>query len=256
MTIASYSMPYDAGLAADAADILAAQRLRYSIFASELGGDGVGFDHQNQVECDSYDAQADHLILKDNTRPAGDQIIAVTRLIKGATADAFYSSAEFDLGPLLSSGQTILEMSRTCVHPDYRGGTALLHLWQALAAYVTDHAIDVIFGVASFPGAAPNDHRQALGLLHQYHLAPAALCPKVIGEGAVSSTTYAGDSVDRRAAMIAMPALIKAYLRMGGVVGDGAFVDTSFGTTDVCMILETTQLTARQRAFLGAMPDG
>ena len=53
--------------------------------------------------------------------------------------------------------------------------------------------------------------------------------------------------------MIAMPALIKAYLRMGGVVGDGAYVDAAFGTTDVCMILETAQLNARQRALLGAL---
>ncbi len=57
----------------------------------------------------------------------------------------------------------------------------------------------------------------------------------------------APDQIDRRAAMVQMPALIKAYLRLGGVVGAGAFVDHSFNTTDVCLVMDTARMSAKHR---------
>ena len=51
--------------------------------------------------------------------------------------------------------------------------------------------------------------------------------------------------LDRRAAMRQVPALIKAYLRLGGFVGDGAFVDHQFNTTDICIVLPTEKVTDR-----------
>jgi putative hemolysin len=87
--------------------------------------------------------------------------------------------------------------------------------------------------------------------LHNEYLAPRYKRPQAIGANAVPLTGLPSDNLNRRTAMIAMPALIKAYLRMGGVVGAGAYVDHGFGTTDVCMILDATQLSARQRAYLG-----
>ena len=50
-----------------------------------------------------------------------------------------------------------------------------------------------------------------------------------------------------RKAMLDTPALIKAYLRLGGVVGDGAYVDHAFNTTDVCLVLDTAKMNERQR---------
>jgi lyso-ornithine lipid O-acyltransferase len=47
--------------------------------------------------------------------------------------------------------------------------------------------------------------------------------------------------------MAATPALIKAYLRLGGFVGDGAFIDHEFNTTDVCLVMDTGQMSARHR---------
>ena len=59
------------------------------------------------------------------------------------------------------------------------------------------------------------------------------------------------DQIDRRAAMVQMPALIKAYLRLGGVVGEGAYIDHSFNTTDVCLIMDTGAMSERQRRIYG-----
>jgi putative hemolysin len=58
--------------------------------------------------------------------------------------------------------------------------------------------------------------------------------------------------LDRRAAMVSIPSLIKAYLRLGGVVGEGAFVDHAFNTTDVCLIIDTAVMTERQKRIYGA----
>lgn len=246
-------------IATSPADILAAQKLRYVVFAEEFHAKGTGFDHHAMLEHDAFDRHADHLVLKDSARPEDDQIVGVYRLMRAehaAAAGRFYSAAEFDLSSVLQSGLAPLELSRSCLHPDYRGGTALLHLWQGLGAYVAKHDIDVLFGVASFPGASVSKHAGCLALLHHDHLAPSHMRPMVNADHGVPSAEYADVPFDRREAMIAMPALIKAYLRMGGVVGDGAFLDTAFGTTDVCMILKTAQLNARQRAFLGAASDG
>ena len=55
------------------------------------------------------------------------------------------------------------------------------------------------------------------------------------------------NEIDRRVAMVQVPALIKAYLRLGGVVGDGAFVDHAFNTTDICLIMDTARMNAPRR---------
>jgi len=59
----------------------------------------------------------------------------------------------------------------------------------------------------------------------------------------------AEEALDRRAAMLQVPPLIKAYLRLGGHVGEGAYVDHAFNTTDVCLIMDTARLSPTQRAI-------
>jgi len=42
-----------------------------------------------------------------------------------------------------------------------------------------------------------------------------------------------------------LPPLIKGYLRLGGFVGEGAVIDSEFGTTDVCMIVKRETISDR-----------
>ena len=65
----------------------------------------------------------------------------------------------------------------------------------------------------------------------------------------------AQDQVDRVAAMAATPALIKAYLRLGGFVGDGAYVDAAFNTTDVCLMMDTARMSAKHRSYYERKQD-
>jgi putative hemolysin len=64
----------------------------------------------------------------------------------------------------------------------------------------------------------------------------------------------AKDKLDVKAALRAMPPLIKGYLRLGAMVGDGAVIDRQFGTTDVLIILPVEKIDPRYFDHFGA-PD-
>lgn len=233
---------FDVQFAQSQADLIAAQRLRYDVFVTELGGDGPMVDHAAQREIDAFDDFAAHLLLRDLTRPPDRAVVGVYRLMSRAAAQAagrFYCAQEFDLTVLTGSDLKLLELGRSCLHPDYRGGAAMWHLWQALAAYVQREGIDVLFGVASFHGTDLAALAAPLRLLHARHLAPPDLRVRAHGAGARPVPAGPEGAIDTLTAMRATPALIKAYLRLGGVVGEGVFVDTAFNTTDVCLILPT-----------------
>ncbi len=233
-------------LARTDSDLLAAQRLRYEVFVEELGGIGAMVDHDLRLERDRFDPFFDHLLLRDETRDLVVGVYRVMRQDQARAAGQFYSADEYDLAPLMSSGRRLLELGRSCLHRTYRGGMALHHLWAGLAGYIAEHQIDILFGVASFHGTDARALAQPLGMLHHRHLAPKDMRVRARAEGFQQMDMVAEQALDRRAAMLAIPPLIKAYLRLGGVVGEGAFIDRSFNTTDVCLILDTARMNAEQ----------
>lgn len=241
-------------LAVGEADFLAAQRLRYRVFVEELGGDGPLVDHARRLERDEFDPVNDHLILVDPRRNIAelDHVVGVYRLLRGDRAaefGRFYCDSEYDLDPLKTSGRALLELGRSCVDAGYRGGPAMFLLWNALADYVLEHGIEVLFGVASFHGTDIETLKMPLSWLHHHHLAPEALRVRALPAHYQRMDLVPADQLDRRQAMVAMPALIKAYLRLGGFVGDGAFIDREFNTTDVCLLMDTAAMSARHKGF-------
>ena len=233
-------------LANSDADFHAVQVLRYKVFVEELGGSGTGVDHERQIESDPFDAFCDHLMLSD---PSG-RLVGVYRLMTNEMAEkagGFYSESEFDVSGLMACGRPLLELGRSCLHKDFRGGAAMLHLWAGVADYVSRHDIEIMFGVASFHGTDLDALAGPLSLLSTAHSSQDLICT-ARKPGAVSMNILASDEIDRKAAIIAMPTLIKAYLRLGGVVGQGAFVDHAFNTTDVMMIVDIAKMDPQTRA--------
>jgi len=254
--VSEHSPNFAVRLARDPAGIAAAQRLRYEVFIEELGGDGAQVDHAARLERDRFDDVAAHLLLID--RAAGDRVAGTYRLLDGAAAEAaggFYSASEYDLAPLLSGGRRLLELGRSCLHSDYRGTAGMYHLWSALAEHVRQTGVEVLFGTASFHGTDVAALSQPLAYLHHHHLAPEALRVRARPPEAVSLDLIAKDRIDRRAALLQVPALIKAYLRLGGAIGEGGWIDRAFNTVDVCLVLDTARMndrTARLYAREGA----
>ena len=243
-------------LAQSEADLLGAQRLRYRVFVEELGSDGALVDHHMRFERDRFDTVSHHLILIDEARQAKapDHVVGVYRFMDqdgAARAGQFYSEDEYDLEILKSGGRRLLELGRSCIHRDFRGGLAMFHLWAGLARYVKEHEIEILFGVASFHGTDITRLAQSLSLLHHRHLAPPELRVRAIKSAFQRMDLLPEAGIDRRAAMVQVPALIKAYLRMGGSLGEGAFVDHAFNTTDVCLVMDTARLSPAAQRFEG-----
>lgn len=245
---------FDIRIATSEADLLSAQRLRYRVFVEELGGDGPMVDHALRLERDEFDSIVDHLVLVDVRRPpaALDHVVGVYRLLPGTRAaefGRFYCDAEYDLARLKASGRSLLELGRSCVDRSYRGGAGMFLLWNALADYVLDLKVEVLFGVASFHGIDPQPLAPALSWLHHNHLAPEPIRPVARPEGYQGMDLIPADALVRRDALLNMPPLIKAYLRLGGVVGDGAYVDRPFNTTDVLVLMDTGAMSDKHRRY-------
>ncbi|RJE88185.1 GNAT family N-acetyltransferase [Paracoccus onubensis] len=245
---------FDICIATSERDLRAAQRLRYRVFVEELGGDGPLVDHENRLERDEFDPVVDHLCLIDKRRSADalDHVVGAYRLLPGLRAEEFgrfYCDSEYDLTRLRASGRSLLELGRSCVDRDYRGGSGMFLLWNALADYVLDLGIELLFGVASFHGTDPRILAPSLSWLYHHHLADGTLRPTARSEGYQQMNLIPPDQLDRREVMIGMPALIKAYLRLGGRVGDGAYIDRDFNTTDVFLLMDTAAMSEKHKKF-------
>lgn len=246
---------YALRLAETEADRRGAERLRYRVFVEEMGASATAEQHAARREWDAFDAAFDHLLLIDLASESPDpldSVVGVYRLMTDATARAgggFYSASEFDLGPILTAGRPCLELGRSCIASAHRGGAGLHLLWNGLARYVLERRIEILFGVASFPGTDPAPVAEALSHLNLAHAAPPDLRVRVRDGLGLELPRIPPEEIDPVRAMRAVPPLIKAYLRLGGFIGEGAFLDRPFNTIDVCVVMDTVRMTERYRQF-------
>lgn len=253
---------FEARLARGKKEIRKAQRLRYEVFYKEGGAIPDARTAFTRRDADRFDRFCDHLIVIDHaaTNARGKikpKIVGAYRLLRGdmaAKAGGFYSEGEYDIAPLIArhAGKRVLELGRSCVLAPYRGKRVIEILWRGLLAYVLANDIDVMFGCASFPGANPLIHAQALSYLA--HFAPAEEAWRVSArrELHVPMRMLAREALDPRKARDALSPLIKGYLKVGARFGDGAVVDRKFNTTDVFVVMPIDRIDTRYLDFFGA----
>ncbi|MEK9662362.1 MAG: GNAT family N-acyltransferase, partial [Alphaproteobacteria bacterium] len=157
----------------------------------------------------------------------------------------FYTASEYDIGCLFGYPGEMLELGRSCVDAAYRNRPTMQLLWRGIADYVFHHDISLMFGCASLHGTVAREHALPLSYLYHFHLAPPALRPRALDDLYVDMNFIAADDIDQKAALAALPPLIKGYLRLGGFVGDGAVIDEQFNTVDVCIVVKTDLVTER-----------
>ena len=249
----------DVRLAASPAEVAAAQALRYQIFYDEMGAVPTPSMAAVRRDIDDYDAICDHLLVIDHGIDGLPHVVGTYRLLRqdvAATNRGFYSAAEYDLLPIIArpagAGQ-LLELGRSCVAPAWRNTTTITLLWRGIASYLQAHDISHMFGCASLAGADPLLHAAELSYLYHHHLAPADLRARAFDTNHVPMDRLPAASIDPRAAARALPPLLKGYLRVGAMVGDGGFVDRQFNTVDVFVIMPVDRITSRYAArFAGA----
>ncbi|MCO5155947.1 MAG: GNAT family N-acetyltransferase [Aquamicrobium sp.] len=239
-------------LARDEAEIAAAQGVRYRVFHEELGARASEADARARRDADRFDEVCDHLLVLDASLAGPDhrRIVGTYRLMRqenAALAGGFYSSDEFDLDRLVARHPHLnfLELGRSCVLPQYRSKRTIEVLWQGIWAYVNHYGIGAMTGCASFHGTVPAAHAEALSFLAQNCLAEGDWRISAVASRFHAMDLMPGEAVNARAALAAMPPLIKGYLRLGAKIGEGCVVDHAFGTTDVFVVLPVATISSR-----------
>ena len=222
-------------LATSESEILAAQKLRWRVFADELGARLP--TRTPGVDRDFYDAYCDHLIVRDE---ANGRIVGTYRILPPQAArkvGSYYSENEFDLTRLAHLRQRIVEVGRSCIDPDYRTGATIALLWAGLARYMRENNHEYLIGCASI-GMQDGGHN-AVGIYHalsahrappEYHVFPRFPLP-----------------LDRIEALEQpeIPPLLKGYMRAGAwVCGEPAW-DPDFNTADLLLLLPMGRVDAR-----------
>jgi len=238
--------PIEIRLARSAQEVEAIQKLRYKIFYEECAATPP---HpaiiSEKRDFDERDAFCDHLIAIDRDAKS---IVGGYRLISSQAAQkagGFLTSQEFDLSRLERYPAPILELGRACVAPEYRKKGVMGFLWQGISNYIRYYQIGLLFGCANFPGVDPEPFAQALSFLHHFYLMDEQYRPMARSHSAISMNRMDKSQVNVRTAFRQLPPLIRGYLRLGGFLGEGAFVDHAFHSLDVCIVVETQKLAAR-----------
>ncbi|MFC4011194.1 GNAT family N-acetyltransferase [Nonomuraea purpurea] len=236
MTISLDTGRYSVGMAMSPADLQAAQRLRYEVFAEEMG---ARLDSPvSGLDADRFDAYCDHLLVRD-----GRDVVGTYRLLPPGRTERLYSDAEFDLTNLAPIRKDLVEAGRTCVHPDHRAGAVVALLWAGIARYMIEGGHRWLAGCCSVP---LDDDQGALAasVAEQVPLGPE--------EYRVEPRTPWHATGPVRPDRFVPPALLRGYLRLGAWVCGAPAHDQDFGVADFFMLLSMDNVNTRYlRHFLG-----
>ena len=229
-------------------EVRQAQRLRHLVFAHEMGAQLktpiAGHD------IDVFDDFCEHLLVCDQ---ATSEVIGTYRVLTPTQAKrvgGFYTDTEFDLTRLRQYRSRMVELGRSCVHPDHRHGGVIMALWGALTEFMVRNQLDIMIGCASIPmrhhGVLNTEIAESIWLqLRQTHLAPI--------EQHVRPRLPLPIRLQAPLAHAEPPALIKGYLRLGAKILGAPAWDPDFNTADLPMIMHIADMPRRYRKhFMGA----
>jgi putative hemolysin len=229
-------------------EVRQAQRLRFNIFVGEMGArlDTPVPGH----DVDIFDDYCEHLLVRDQ---ATREVVGTYRVLTPAQArriGSTYSDLEFDLTRLRTLRERMVELGRSCVHPEHRHGGVIMALWGALAEFMVRNQLDTMIGCASIPmmhnGVVSGDTAASIWKqVSQTHLAPVEFHVRPRLPLPVEELNAELD--------VEPPALIKGYLRLGAKVLGAPAWDPDFNSADLPMLMRIQDLPARYRKhFLGA----
>jgi len=229
-------------LASSRWEILEAQRLRFKIFAEEMGARlpsrDLGFDR------DRYDPYCEHLLVREED---SGEVVGTYRILTSHQAKycgGFYSEEEFDLARLQHLRSRMVEVGRSCVHPDYRTGATIALLWSGLARFILSRGYEYVIGCASIGLAdGGNGAASIYNAVRQIAMSPMEY--RVFPRHPLRLEAFDAS----RPAVV--PPLIKGYLRLGAYVCGKPAWDPDFNTADLLMLLPLSRIDRRYaRHFL------
>jgi putative hemolysin len=224
-------------------EIKEAQRLRYKVFAEEMGANLS--QNAEGLDIDEFDAYCDHLLIRDQDSL---KVVGTYRVLpphKALEIGRLYSDSEFDLSRLDHLRPKLVELGRSCVHQDYRSGAVIMALWSGLAQYMLKNGYEIMLGCASIP-MADGGHFAAslynsLGndqmAPTEFHAFPRLPLPLDKLNGGLD---------------VEAPPLIKGYLKLGAKICSSPAWDPDFNTADLLTMLRLSDINPRYaKHFLG-----
>lgn len=215
-------------------EVIEAQRLRHRVFSEAYGARMQG---PFGLDRDRYDKHCLHLLVRDSST---GELAGYTRILPGDRLNrsgGFYSEGEFQMGMVNRLEGQVAEIGRTCIHPDYRGGAVIAVMWSRLAEYMVEHNIRHLIGCASVSLADGYDIPAIMGRISEQHMSDLScrVAPRRVFPVQASVSTGA----------VTMPALLKAYLRMGARICGEPCWDPDFNCLDYFVLLSRENLPAR-----------
>ncbi|WP_397541506.1 GNAT family N-acyltransferase [Roseovarius salis] len=236
---------YRARRAEAAADIRAAQRLRFTAFRQEADTDGL--------DADAFDDICFHILVEDET---DGRLVCCFRMLPlndGDEIERSYSAQFYELSALRSFDGPMVEMGRFCIHPQARDPDILRVAWGAMTRFVDETGVEMLFGCSSFQGTDAGQYADAFAMLKERHLAPRRWWPRVKAPSVFRfAQALRRRQPDARLAMSRMPPLLRTYLLMGGWVSDHAVVDRHMNTLHVFTGLEIAAIPPTRKRLLRA----
>ena len=220
------------------AEIEEAQRLRYKVFAEEMGAQLLG---TGSLDIDGFDQFCDHLIVRDSET---NQVIGTYRILspkKANEAGGYYSAGEFDLSRLSHLFDQTVEVGRACVHQNYRNGGTITMLWAGLAKYMKSNNYEYMIGCGSVSMSDGGHSAASLyKILQDEYLSP--LEYRVFPRNPLPIDSLRTDM------QVACPPLIKGYLRLGAYICGEPAWDPYFNTADMLVMLPLSRINPRYAA--------
>lgn len=224
-------------------EVKEAQRLRYKVFAEEMGANLPL--HAEGLDIDEFDAYCDHLLIRDQDSL---KVVGTYRVLpphKALEIGRLYSDSEFDLSRIDHLRPKLVELGRSCVHQDYRSGAVIMALWSGLAQYMQKHDYEIMLGCASIPMADGGhfaaslynslDNKQMAPT--EFHAFPRLPLPLDKLNGGLD---------------VQPPPLIKGYLKLGAKICSAPAWDPDFNTADLLTMLRLSEINPRYaKHFLG-----
>ncbi|MEU6259657.1 GNAT family N-acyltransferase [Streptomyces sp. NPDC047043] len=245
---------YSVSLARDEADVRAAQRLRHEVFAGEMGA--LLATPQPGYDIDSFDAYCDHLLVREEVT---GQVVGTYRLLppeRAAVAGRLYSEGEFDLGALDAIRPGMVEVGRSCVHPDHRDGAVIGLIWAGIARYMVDRGHEWLAGCCSIPLADGGALASATwDRVQDKYLAPEEFRVRPLLPWVPDTAAPAARAGVLPPTRPELPALLRGYLRLGAWVCAEPAHDPDFGVADLYVLLSMRRVNPRYlRHFLSLVP--
>jgi putative hemolysin len=225
---------YATRLACDAADLHAAQALRFEVFNVELN-EGLEQSFATGRDEDPFDAVCDHLVVE---HLPSQRIVGTYRLQTGVSAArnrGYYSEQEFEFEVFEPARAEIIELGRACVHREHRNLIVLGLLWKGVADYASRFRARYLLGCSSLTSQDARVGASAYAELYRKHLSPLSWRTLPRPEYHCPLNQLFDESIK-------IPKLLRAYLSIGAKICGPPALDRQFKTIDFLTLLDWVAL--------------